>query len=224
MSKSEAAKLSSKYKAFMFDGTVLLQVGRAEKIMKMHKNLLARISPELDKHVNNNMRGGIDGIIHFPDEGEVAFTLFAEWAYTGEYTIVDSTPLIRHSDHRGTCTVIKEDPWPSLRMHLELYAFSDKFNIPTLKLLAMSKFSKEIKPVEIKGKADTEGLTWVIAYAYDKLPDSDPIRKFLAQFTAWALTLLRGEDGFIQFTTTQPEFVKELLVNLGGLTTRPVLA
>ncbi|CUS12650.1 unnamed protein product, partial [Tuber aestivum] len=92
MSGSTSAKLSSKYKAFMFDGTVTLYVGRDRKKMEIHKKLLASISPELDKHVNNDMKEGAEGIIYFPDEGEFTLTLFSEWAYTGEYTIVDSTP------------------------------------------------------------------------------------------------------------------------------------
>ncbi|CUS12652.1 unnamed protein product [Tuber aestivum] len=224
MSKNPATILSSKYKIFMFDGIVTLYLGPDRKKMEIHKKLLASVSLELDKHVNNCMKEGIEGIIYFPDEGEFALSLFAEWAYTGEYTIMDNTPLVRIPDQYGNYSEVKADPWPSLRTHLELYTFSDKFNIPTLKLLAKSKFSTEISPVDLKGKADADGLTSLVEYAYNNLPDSDPIQKFLAQFAAWKLELLQERDEFVQFISTQPEFMKELLVNLKGLANRPALA
>ncbi|CUS12649.1 unnamed protein product [Tuber aestivum] len=220
----------------MFDGTVTLYVGRDRKKMEIHKKLFASISPELDKHVNNDMKEGAEGIIYFPDEGEFALTLFSEWAYTRGYTIVDSTPVVKtpvpQSSNppfggppaHGGYLEVKADPWPSLRTHLELYAFSDKFNIPTLKLLAKSKFSTEMNLVDLKGKTDADGLTSIIEYAYNNLPDSDPIQKFLAQFVSWTLELLQERDEFIKFISTQPEFIKDLLVNLKGLAARPTLA
>ena len=52
--------------------------------MEIHKKLLASISPELDKHVNNGMREGIEGIICLPDEGEEVLSLFTQWAYTSD--------------------------------------------------------------------------------------------------------------------------------------------
>ncbi|KAG0635545.1 hypothetical protein HOY80DRAFT_892890 [Tuber brumale] len=225
MSKSPVANLSSKYKEFMFDGTVTLFVGRDRKKMEMHKKLLASISPELDKHVNNNMKEGIEGVIHFPEEGEGMLTLFTEWAYTGDYTIVDNSlrPMVPVPP-AGTQTQVKANPWPRLRMHLELYVFSDKFNIPTLKLLAKSKFSQAINPVDVTDKADATGLISMIEYVYDNLPDSDPVPKFLARFASWKWGFLRGRDEFVQLISVQPEFMKELLVNLVGLGSRPVLA
>ncbi|KAG0136798.1 hypothetical protein HOY82DRAFT_32819 [Tuber indicum] len=220
MSMSPIVNLSSKYKEFMFDGTVTLFVGRDRKKMEMHKKLLASISPELDKHVNNNMKEGIEGIIHFPEEGEGMVALFTEWAYTGEYAIVDNTPL----PHAGIQTQVKANPWPKLRMHLELYVFSDKFNIPTLRLLAKSKFSLEIRVVDVTDQVDAASLNSMIEYVYDNLPDSDPIPKFLAQFASWKWAFLRGRDEFIRLMSTQPEFMKELIVNLTGLGSRPVLS
>jgi hypothetical protein len=212
--------LSSKYKEFMFDGTVTLFVGRDRKKMEMHKKLLASISPELDKHVNNNMKEGIEGTIHFPEEGEGMVTLFTEWAYTGEYAIVDNTP----PPHAGIQTQVKVNLWPKLRMHLELYVFSDKFNIPTLRLLAKSKFSLAINTVDVTDQVDATSLISMIEYVYDNLPDSDPIPKFLARFASWKWVFLRGRDEFIRLMSTQPEFMKELIVNLAGLGSRPSLS
>jgi len=55
-----------------------LYVGLDGKKMEMHKKLLASISPELNKHVNNDMREDIEGIACLPDETEEMLTLFTE--------------------------------------------------------------------------------------------------------------------------------------------------
>ena len=66
-----------------------MYVGPKRKRMEIHKKLLASISPELDKHVNNDMREGIKGIIYLPDEGEEVLTIFTKWVYTGDYAPKD---------------------------------------------------------------------------------------------------------------------------------------
>jgi len=180
--------------------------------MEIHKNLLASISPELDKHVNNNMKEGIEGIIHLPDEGEELLTLFTEWAYTGEYTNKSIRPKISPDP---------KDPWPTLHCHLQLCVFADKFNISVLKELAESKFHTEINGIEPNSERDATWLVFVIGYAYDNLPCSDPILKFLAQYASWKLGLLRGTTGFKELTLTQPAFFEELFMHLNGLNAKP---
>jgi len=209
----------------MFDGTVTLCVGPDGKRMEIHKNLLASISPELNKHVNNDMKEGIEGIIHLAEEGEETLTLFSEWAYTGEYTIVDNTAVVEAFDpDTSHYTQVKADPWPSLLMHLRLYVFSDKFNIPALNLLSKSGFSGEISSIHLTLAGDAAGLTSVIEYAYDNLPVSDPVPKFLARFASWGLESLMVSDEFIQLTSTHPDFVRGLFENLQGPRYKPALS
>ncbi|PWW73751.1 hypothetical protein C7212DRAFT_346695 [Tuber magnatum] len=212
MPNNSSTKHSPKYKDFLFDGTVTLYVGQDSKRMEIHKKLLASISPEFDKHVNNDMKEAIEGIIRLPDEGEEVFTLFTKWAYTGDYS---------HEDDTRLATKTKKSQWLSLHKHLQLCVFSDKFNIPTLKQLAESKFHAEIGPVDPKGKEDGAGLVLVIDYAYDNLPSSDPLLKFLAQYASWKLELLRGTAGFEELILARPEFLKELLMHLKGLSIKP---
>jgi len=183
--------------------------------MEMHKKLLASISPELNKHVNNDMREGIEGIICLPDEGKEAVMLFIEWAYTGDYTYKGDIPS-------GT-PGLNQDPWPSLHKHLQLCAFSDKFNIGALKKLAESRFHTEINPLEPRGERDAAGLLMVIGYAYDNLPSSDPILKFLAQYASWKLELLRMTIGFDNLILAQRDFLNQLLIHLNGLKTKPAI-
>ncbi|RPA89222.1 hypothetical protein L873DRAFT_1755295 [Choiromyces venosus 120613-1] len=218
MASTSSAKHPPKYKEFLFDRTVTLCVGPHRKRMEIHKKLLASISPELNKHVNNDMKEGIEGIIYLPDDEEEVLTLFTEWAYTGEYSYEDDKPVvIPHKSKQS-----KQNPWQNLRMHLRLYVFSDKFNISTLKKLAGSKFHENISPIAPHTDEDAVGLLMVIKFAFDNLPDSDPTLKFLAQYASWKLALLRGREGFNQLILTQAAFMKELLVNLTGLPTKPM--
>jgi len=180
--------------------------------MEIHRKLLASISPELNKHVNNDMREGIEGKIHIPEEGEEALTLFIEWAYTGDYG---------HKNVTLKSPPKPEDPWPSLHKHLQLCAFADKFNMPILRELAESKFHTKINRIEPSRKSDATGLIMVIGYAYDNLPSSHPILKYLAQYASWKLGLLRGATEFNQLMLTQPTFLKELVKHLNGLTAKP---
>ena len=189
-----------------------MYVGPERKRMEMHKKLLASISPELDKHVNNDMREGIEGIIYLPDEGEEVLTLFTEWAYTGDYAPKDGA---LPADMRNPKEP-KQDPWPSLHKHLQLYAFAEKFNVPILKQLAESKFHTEISPLEPQSERDAAGLLMMIGYAYDNLPSSDPILKFLAQYAAWKLELLRGATSLNDLILTEPDFLTEFLLHLKG--------
>ena len=189
-----------------------MYVGPDGKKMEMHKKLLASISPELSKHVDNDMREGIEGIVCFPDAREEMLTLFTEWAYTGDYV---------HGEVTLRSPLEPEDPWPSLHKHLQLWAFSDKFNVPTLKQLAESRFRTQINRIEPNSERDATGLVMVIGYAYKSLPSSDPILKFLAQYASWKLGLLRATTGFKELTLTQPAFLEELLMHLNGLTTKP---
>ncbi|KAG0637653.1 hypothetical protein HOY80DRAFT_249007 [Tuber brumale] len=206
-----------KYKDFVSGGIITLYVGRNRKKIEIHKKLLASISPELNKHVNNDMREGTEGIIRLPDEGEEALTLFTEWAYTGEYGHGGDTLITNTGNH----TEPKQDPWLSLHEHLQLYVFSDKFNIPVLKQLAESKFHLQISCVKPTTNKDVSGIVLVIGYAYDNLPSSDPILGFLAQYASCNLELLRPTTRFNQLISARPELLKELLMNLKGPSPKP---
>ena len=196
-----------------------MYVGPKRKRMEIHKKLLSSISPELDKHVNNDMKEGIEGILCLPDEGEEVLTLFTEWAYTGDYARKDNTLPA----NTGKPKEPKQDPWPSLHKHLQLRAFADKFNVPILKQLTESKFHTEISPVTMEPNCsrNVSGLVMVIGYAYDNLPSSDPVLKFLAQYAAWKLESLREIASFNDLVLSQPDFMKELLRNVNGPKTKP---
>jgi len=181
--------------------------------MEIHKKLLASISPELNKHVNNYRRKDIKGIINLPDDREEVLTLFTEWAYTGDYT---------HKGIQLGSPPGPEDPWPPLYNHLQLCVFAAKFNIPALGELAGSKFYTEINRIEPSSQRDATCLVMVIGYAYNNLPGSHPTLKFLAKYASWKLGFLRGTTAFKQLTSSHPDFLEEFLLHLNGLNAKPM--
>ncbi|RPA89227.1 hypothetical protein L873DRAFT_704228 [Choiromyces venosus 120613-1] len=201
---------------FLFAGTVTVYVGPHRKKMEIHKKLLASISPELNKLVNNDMKEGIEGVIHLPEEGEDLINLFTEWAYTGEYKMKEGQLSTTAKDpYMGMGQLPQyRDIWSILRMYLELYIFSDKFNIPTLMKLAKAKFYTEISSITIAGDSHVLGLISILEYAYDKFSHSDPICLYLARDSASKLKSLWRKDNFIKFASNRPEFMKEFLANL----------
>ncbi|RPA89226.1 hypothetical protein L873DRAFT_1849406 [Choiromyces venosus 120613-1] len=211
MAQSTALQTWLKYKEFIFAGTVTLYVGPHSKKMEIHKKLLAGISSELSKLANIDTKEGIEGVIHLPEEGEDLINLFIEWAYTGEYEKEDES-FIAVKD--PTQLPKQRDIWSVLRMHIELYIFSDKFNIPTLMKLAKAKFCGKISSITIEYDSHVLGLISILEYAYDKLSDSDPICLYLARYSASKLKSLRSRDEFIKFASNQPGFMKEFLANL----------
>ena len=50
-----------------------------------HKSLLSSISDVLDKHINNEMKEGRDGVLILSDVEVGTMRVFAEWAYTKDY-------------------------------------------------------------------------------------------------------------------------------------------
>ncbi|RPA89228.1 hypothetical protein L873DRAFT_704139 [Choiromyces venosus 120613-1] len=204
---SVAQSPTSKYKEFIFAGTVTLYVGPHRKKMEIHKKLLADISPELNKLINNDMKEGIEGIIRLPEEGEDMLSLFTEWAYTGEYEMMQPPK--------------QRNIWSVPRMHLELYVFSDKFNIPTLRELVKAKLYIEICFISVEDDDHVLDLISILEYAYDNLSDWDPVCLYLARYSASKLKVLRSRDEFIEFASNQPEFMKEFLENLTSSSTGP---
>ena len=53
----------------------------------IHRSLLASISPELEKHTNNEMKEGKEGRMILREVSETTMERFLQWAYKGQYTV-----------------------------------------------------------------------------------------------------------------------------------------
>jgi len=51
----------------------------------IHKDLLSSLSPELHKHINNDMKEGRENLIELSEVDEPTLKAFLEWAYFQDY-------------------------------------------------------------------------------------------------------------------------------------------
>ena len=61
------------------------QAPAAESAFYVHKDLLASLSPELEKHVNNDMKEGREGQMHLSEVEEGTMKAFLRWVYKDDY-------------------------------------------------------------------------------------------------------------------------------------------
>ncbi|KAF8461619.1 hypothetical protein BDZ91DRAFT_736678 [Kalaharituber pfeilii] len=88
----------------------------------VHRELLASLSPELRKHIDNEMKEGLNGEMVLYDVDEVTVQCFLQWAYVRDYKISQATSN-------------------ALLLHAKLYVFADRFNVGSLKDLSFQKLT-----------------------------------------------------------------------------------
>ncbi|KAF8445446.1 hypothetical protein BDZ91DRAFT_753687 [Kalaharituber pfeilii] len=174
----------------------------------VHRGLLASLSPELDKHANNNMKEGLEGNMELSDVEEATMKAFLEWAYTKDYTFPNPNTA------------------SALLKHTKLYALADRFNIATLKDLVYSRIAKLLTDLgKIKEAADIGALLSAITYAFDNLPcltptscdsiqafmPSEKLLKYFAQYSAWLLEVLKDKNEFSTLLISCGDFVRAVL-------------
>ncbi|KAF8460191.1 hypothetical protein BDZ91DRAFT_785494 [Kalaharituber pfeilii] len=187
----------------------------------IHKALLASLSPELHKHVNNQMREGQEGIIELSDVEQETFKAFLFWAYAREYR-----------------TPNPESP-SSLLYHTKLYVFADRFNIAGLSDLSLSKVTTLLVECGmVASPQDITSVTLAIAYACANLPfstvsssasstagasthsspavsglPSDRLLRYFTQYATWTLDSLRNSREFIDLLSNSHDFAIAVAVN-----------
>ncbi|KAF8452954.1 hypothetical protein BDZ91DRAFT_853279 [Kalaharituber pfeilii] len=184
----------------------------------VHRDLLASLSPELDKHVNNNMKEGLEGVMELSDVDDPTMKAFLVWAYTKDYT----PPLPKSTS--------------ALLQHIKLYALADRFNTSILKDLAYSKITAYLSHVGmVSDEEDVSAILFAITYAFENLPcttenktslapnavPSEKLLKYLAQYTAWSLDVFRGNSEFGSLLHQYPDLATALVMLSHAAATPP---
>ncbi|KAF8464274.1 hypothetical protein BDZ91DRAFT_640381, partial [Kalaharituber pfeilii] len=174
----------------------------------IHKSLLASLSPELQKHTNNEMREGREGVMELSEVDEPTMEAFLEWAYFKDYTVYWTSPL-----PKTTSSVIR---------HTKMYVLADRFNTAILKNLAYSKLTALLADVGmIAAETDVAALMEAVTYAYDNLPYSTKLLEYFAQYISWALDVFRTNKEFQALLVNSTDFVKALVANSRGAAAPP---
>ncbi|KAF8460110.1 hypothetical protein BDZ91DRAFT_785504 [Kalaharituber pfeilii] len=173
----------------------------------VHRGLLASLSEELHKHTNNEMREGREGVMELSEVDEATMKAFVEWAYWKDYT-----------------TDLQKGP-AALLYHTKIYVLADRFNVVTLKGLAYSRITAMLAEIGVVAeKADVEAMVAVVNYAFGNLPFSssnpkiisvprEPLLKYFAHYTSWALDVFTTSDAFCDLLVQCPDFAQALVFN-----------
>ncbi|KAF8452951.1 hypothetical protein BDZ91DRAFT_668854 [Kalaharituber pfeilii] len=175
--------------------TEQVQIESCRPEFYIHKALIQSLSPELSKHVNNDMREGHEGIMELSDVDDETMQAFMEWAYTKEYSVTDP-----------------KSP-SALLCHTKLYVLADRFNIIPLGSLSYSRFTALLAELGMMSReAGVEAVMSTVAYAFDNLPFS-ALLKYLMQYVSWSLDVLRNNSHFSDLLATSHDFARALVAS-----------
>ncbi|KAF8460196.1 hypothetical protein BDZ91DRAFT_430478 [Kalaharituber pfeilii] len=186
----------------------------------IHKALLASLSNELDKHVNNDMREGQESTIELTDVDEETLKGFLLWAYTRDYR----TPNPKSPS--------------ALLYHTKLYALADRFNIPALSDLSYSRITTLLLNWGmVASSEDVSSVVSAMEYAWENLPlatmdasgstasacssldarnsglPSDRLLRYFTQYAAWALDALRNSCKFMNLLSSSHDFAVAVVMS-----------
>ncbi|KAF8460202.1 hypothetical protein BDZ91DRAFT_799123 [Kalaharituber pfeilii] len=187
----------------------------------IHKALLASLSPELQRHVNNDMSEGQAGMELNNVENET-MKGFLQWAYTREYKAPNP-----------------EAP-SSILYHTKLYALAERFKVFALSDVTYSKVTALLVDRGIiASREEISSVVSAIAYALETLPFStvdasipnsgtssamalspsasalplERLLRYFTQYSAWALDILRESREFMDLLSKFHGFALAVLVS-----------
>ncbi|RPB23930.1 hypothetical protein L211DRAFT_825127 [Terfezia boudieri ATCC MYA-4762] len=175
----------------------------------IHKTLLSSLSPELDKHINNDMKEGRENLIELSEVDEPTIEAFLEWAYFQDYQPAILAP-------KSTAALL---------YHSKIYVLADRFNIPLLKDLAFLKITALLEELGMVAKrTDLVAMVTAVTYAYDNLlvhsgkpsvsgSTLERLLQYFTQYISWALDAFRSNDGFKKLLVSNSDFAEALVVS-----------
>ncbi|KAF8459863.1 hypothetical protein BDZ91DRAFT_665177 [Kalaharituber pfeilii] len=163
-------------------------------IFYVHKELLASVSPELLKHVHNEMREGLEGELILRDVDKETVRTFLKWAYVGEYSVPSDS-----------------DPITALLAHIKLYVLGDRFNIPALKNQTFAKVKTSLIVKMPGDKATLSSVLVAAQYAIGNLPSlKEPLIEHITQYLALELPDVCVLPEFLDLAIASPEVIVEV--------------
>ncbi|KAF8465756.1 hypothetical protein BDZ91DRAFT_849226 [Kalaharituber pfeilii] len=173
----------------------------------VHKKLLASLSPELERHTNNEMKEGREGVMELSGVHEATMEAFLEWAYYHDYTVPPSQSNL-----------------VSLMHNTKVYVLGDRFNVKKLQDLAFSRLTTALHKLgKVANARDVSSLMEVVTFAFDNLPyttvlsgdsaRSETLLEHFAQYVAWALDVIKKSKEFKELLVHCPDFATAVLNN-----------
>ncbi|KAF8464861.1 hypothetical protein BDZ91DRAFT_783466 [Kalaharituber pfeilii] len=170
----------------------------------VHRSLLASMSPELDKHVHNEMKEGKTGIIVFKEVDSITMERVLEWGYTKKYCTGATGPA-------------------SILIHTRIYIYADRFNINRLKGFSFACLSSELRTIGCPpANSDLHPhLAQIIEYAFCNICAHDVLLEYYANYLAWGLATIRQIPAYKKLFATNVELATAVILALPPLKLAP---
>ncbi|KAF8458726.1 hypothetical protein BDZ91DRAFT_742852 [Kalaharituber pfeilii] len=162
----------------------------------VQRELLASLSPELRKHINNDMKEGLNGEMVLHDVDKDTLQRFLEWAYVKDYRT--------DSGSHATSS--------ALLLHAKLYVFADRFNIGSLKDLSFQKLTSILNEQSDPDPSLSADVLKAAGYAIANLPAlTERLAEYFLGYIAWKLDNVRDLADFTEIFRAQPDAAVALL-------------
>ncbi|KAL4786149.1 hypothetical protein BJX76DRAFT_133444 [Aspergillus varians] len=200
------------YIDFLDSETISLQADNACRPFNVHRKLLGSKCRSIIAAFEGGFEEGRKGTYIFQDTSEGTVARFIEWLYTGDYPILLRATQSREGEatkekrdgvqnrEANTTTVEKADltseSHPPL-VHVRLYVFSSIYIIPDLQKLAFERTTAYFTDLNKPDSHDKQ-LTVIAALriSFQRLPTSDPLLDWLAQYAAYSVQQLQLQKEF----------------------------
>lgn len=159
----------------------------------VHRQLLCASSAYFAAALSGRYTENTDNQIHLSDTKELVLSMYVDWLELGDWLNTDAVT-------ETTLRVL--DSTERYDAHLEFYIFADKYGIPQLKRLVMTRMMK------MRLKVPTQ-TTYFVGKIVQHLPDTDPMCEWLAY--AWKARQANAND--VNGLSALPsQFVERVLI------------
>jgi hypothetical protein len=173
------------------------------KKFSIHKDLLAGVSEEMQRHVCNDMKEGLEGRVEMKEVSEETMTYFIEFCYYGNYTpcqtwdcyVNRTEDPVASLDYLQSAMIAQGQE--AVLAHARLYVFAEIYNINALRDLSMKNLKEIMEQFEDPDIFTTSSIVCLVEYVLEHIPErltTDPLVALLAKCTAWGIREPSGGD------------------------------
>ncbi|KAL8778190.1 MAG: hypothetical protein Q9213_007526 [Squamulea squamosa] len=189
-----------------------LTISCGELQWKVHRIVVYSHSDWFRKACQPGFKEGKTALINLENENPALIAKLVEYLYGFDYDDSDSEPNeVDQTDDKNNNDDDQDQPVPQtcgkLALHAAMYVTADKYDVSTLKVLALAKFS-----TALVDRWDKEDLSEVIRFVYENTVSSDRgLRGSLVPILVQHKQKLRTDEAFMKLVETHGEFAVDLI-------------
>jgi len=233
--------------SFLDSDTITLKAEHSSRSFRIHRKLLSSKCKAIVSALDR-FEEGQKGAYTFEDTPEGTLARFIEWAYTGKYpTILTSPPepagqplktenvqVNGEGEDKSTVTTttaaaaatateldLASENHPLLA-HIHLYIFCSIYLITELRDMASNKMMECFMDLDRPEALDTQlAVVSALRLAFRKLPPHDPLLDWLAQYASYCVDKLRMQTSFHDLLGESPVLSSRMVLSLNPASQAP---